>query len=142
MSPTAQIDSIVEFLKLIDKTALPEERKLYWMHKIGDGDFTEANERELAGELEEQIVRLEHAIEYTEGETALLEEQLEALKKKVLPELQAFVKAQPKMLEEAGNNYKNSIMEAEKEMFGELEGIRAEGESSAIEDIRKRLGNK
>jgi hypothetical protein len=131
---------IQQFCELIDKSSMSPERKTYWLSKVADGDFNEADETRLAVELDEQIEKVDAAIQITEAEIAASETKKAAAETRLLPYLRQLAKGLPKYLADATATFKKDILGAEKQMMTDVEKVRGTTSAAEISDIRKKLG--
>ena len=87
------------FVKLLMQSGLDEERVRFWVTKIENEDFSEADENALTRELEEHLVRVDEAIAVTEADVVEKEKIFAEKVDKSLPYLQKLADEQPAVQE-------------------------------------------
>lgn len=128
------------FIDLLGTSGLGEDRIDYWVEKISGGQFTEKDESLLTQELEEHLVRVDIAIGVAKLEVEAREEEFLQKKQEALPYLESLHTEQVKVQKQQEERYKKEISDSEKETLAQIEELRGEKDSNAIEALRKRLG--
>lgn len=133
---------IQNFLEQLDQSGLPEDRKLYWAEKIGSGEFEEKDIKAFEEEMTEHIDFLEEDAEFLDFEKSQLEAERDERLKASADDIETLVQKAPEALEEDYKKFQNEILNAEDEANQQIEENRHSKESSEMDAIRKRLGNK
>lgn len=135
-------DLIKEFLELIDKTGLSEDRKEYWVERITSQEFNPEDEAAFEAEISEHIAGLDLDINFLTLESKALKERKEELLTEALPSLTKMSEEAPALMEAELNDYKQGVLEDEKVMMDDIEEVRNEKQTDEIDSIRKMLGSK
>ena len=130
---------IRNFLELLDKTGFPDDRKKYWLERLGSDEPGPDDEKNFTDELRAHLKTLDEAIGFTEAQIEADRAKIEALDTQALPYLQRLAQAQPEYYEQESARYKKEILAAEKQMMTEVEGVRGQSQAEEIEAIRKKL---
>lgn len=130
---------IQNLLELMDKSGLPEDRKKYWLERLGGDENNPDDEVKFAAELEAHLKTLDTAIEFTEAQIAADQAKIEEMDREALPYLQRALADQPAYYAQASAKYKNNVLAAEKQMMIDVEGVRGQSQSDEIDAIRKKL---
>jgi hypothetical protein len=130
---------IQNFLEMLDKSGFPDERKRYWISRLGSEESNPDDERLFTEELQAHLKTLDDAIELTEAQISSDQARIAAMDAEALPYLQRLADAQPAYYEQAGATYRKDVLTAEKQMMTEVEGVRGQSQAEEIEAIRKKL---
>lgn len=130
---------IRNFLELLDQSGLPDDRKQYWLARIGSENSNPEDELLFTQELESHLRTLDDAIDFTDAQIAADSAKIRKLDSEALPYLQRLAADQPGYYEQEGTRYKKEVLAAEKQMMTDVEGIRGEKQAMDIDAIRKKL---
>lgn len=130
---------IRNFLELLDKTGFPEDRKKYWLDRLGSDETDPDDEKNFTAELQAHLKTLDDAIEFTEAQMEADRAKIQALDAEAMPYLQRLAQDQPGYYEQEGARYRKDILTAEKEMMTDVEGVRGQSQEEEIDAIRKKL---
>lgn len=130
---------IRNFLELLDRTGFPEDRKKYWLDRLGSEKSHPDDERLFTAELQAHLKTLDDAIGFTEAQIASDSAKIEQLDDQAMPYLQRLANDQPGYHEQETARYKKELMAAEKQMMTDVEGVRGQSQADEIESIRKKL---
>ena len=130
---------IRNFLELLDQSGLPDDRKQYWLNRIGGENSDPEDELLFTQELESHLRTLDDAIDFTDAQIAADSAKIKRIDAEALPYLQRLAADQPGYYEQEGSRYKRDVLAAEKQMMTDVEGIRGEKQAADIDAIRKKL---
>ena len=130
---------IRNFLELLDQSGLPDDRKQYWLNRIGGGTSDPEDELLFTQELESHLRTLDDAIDFTDAQIAADDAKIRKMDAEALPYLQRLAADQPGYYDQEGSRYKKDVLAAEKQMMTDVEGIRDEKQAMDIDAIRKKL---
>ena len=130
---------IRNFLDLLDQSGFPDERKKYWLERIGGAGADPGDERLFTQELQAHLKTLDDAVELTEAQISSDEAGIKEGDAKTLPYLRRLEEAQPGFYEKEMARYRKEVLAAEKQMMTDVEGVRGEAQAAEIDAIRKKL---
>lgn len=133
-------DEIIrKFLVLLDQSGFPEAKKTYWLEKMAGENFTAEDEKNFTRDLQAHLNHLDEAISLNEADTAKKHAEIGTLQAAALPTLRKLAQEAPAFLDSETATYKKELLDAEKQMMTDVEGVRGKKEDSQIEAIRKML---
>lgn len=134
--------TLQQFFTFLDRTGFSEERKAYWLQKLGSNESSPEDEQAFTAELERHLASLDNAVEITEAEITADEAKKAELEAKALPSLRKLEAELPEFLKTEQAGYAREMSAAENGMMSQMEGVRGERQSAEIDAIRKKLLHK